>query len=240
MDRAKLDQSLDKLTKAVSTLPGLNASMVLYGSAARGDWIPGRSDVNLLLLVDDVSHSALRQLTPAVTAWHANGFVPPLIMGRAEWVQSTDVFPIEITDMQLSHKLLCGADPVKGMAVAPADLREAVEKELRGKLIRLRQAYVRFGDAGMILGGFALASISTYFALLRCIAVLYRRPPGTTTADTATALSAELGADVQVATEIARHRGEPEWNCPPDSFTRYLDLVCRTVELVDTFHLGDQ
>ncbi|HEY4100321.1 MAG TPA: hypothetical protein VGM20_05520 [Gemmatimonadales bacterium] len=240
MDRAKLDQALGKLTSAVSALPGLNACVMLYGSAARGDWIPGRSDVNLLLLVDDVSHAALRKLTPAVTAWHAAGFVPPLIMGRGEWEHSNDVFPIEITDMQLSHKVLCGNDPVQGMSVAPADLREAVEKELRGKLIRLRQAYVRFGDAGMILGGFALASISTYFALLRCIAVLYRRGPGVTPPETAKALSAELGADVQVAIEIAMHRAEHEWNCPPETFTRYLDLVCRTVELVDTFHLGDQ
>ena len=151
---------------------------MLYGSAARADWVPGRSDVNLLVLLDDTSPSALRRLTPAVTAWHTKGFAPPLIMGLEEWQRSADVFPIEIADMQAAHRVLCGADPVQGMTVDPVDLREAVEKELRGKLMRLRQAWVRFGDAGMILGGFALASISTYFALLRCIAVLYHRNPG--------------------------------------------------------------
>ncbi len=181
---------------------------VLYGSAARGDWVPGRSDVNLLLLVDDTTPTALRRLTPAVTEWHTKGFAPPLIMGRDEWLRSVDVFPIEITDMQLSHRILCGPDPIAGMTVEPGDLREAVEKELRGKLVRLRQAYVRFGDAGAILAGFALASISTYFALLRCLAVLSRRAPGNTPAETAAALKAELGADAAIAVEIAGHRAQ--------------------------------
>jgi hypothetical protein len=238
MDRTQLDQSLGALAKSLGDLAGLNASVVLYGSAARADWVPGRSDVNLLVLVDDTSPNALRRLTPAVTAWHTKGFAPPLIMGLEEWQRSADVFPIEIADMQVAHRVLCGADPVQGMTVDPVDLREAVEKELRGKLMRLRQAWVRFGDAGMILGGFALASISTYFALLRCIAVLYGRNPGREPKETVAVLANELGADADLAVEIAGHRREPEWNCPPEMFVRYLDLVRRTVDLVDTFQNG--
>lgn len=238
MDRAKLDTSLDQLVRTVSAISGLNATIVVYGSAARGDWIPGRSDVNVLLLVDDTQPAALRRLTPAVTAWHSSGFAPPLIMGRDEWARSADVFPIEITDMQVAHRVLCGADPVTGMTIDPGDLREAVEKELRGKLVRLRQAYVRFGDAGTILGGFALASIPTYFALLRCIAVLYARSPGADRSATVAALANELGPDASVATEIASHRQSPEWHCPPETFVRYIELVRRTADLVDTFQQG--
>ena len=240
MDREQLDQTLDSLAKSVGALPGLNACVVLYGSAARGDWVPGRSDVNVLLLVDDTTPDALRRLGPAVTQWHTKGFAPPLIMGREEWGRSADVFPIEITDMQVAHRMLCGPDPVAGMVVSRSDLREAVEKELRGKLVRLHQAYVRFGESGMILGGFALASISTYFALLRCLAILTDQPPGMEPKETAAALTAMLGAELSVAVDIAGHRREPEWNCPPDTFVRYLELVRRTVELVDTFQTGDR
>lgn len=239
MDRKQLDQSLDTLAKSLGELSGLSVSVVLYGSAARGDWVPGRSDVNLLVLVDDTAPASLRRLTPAVTEWHSKGFAPPLIMGREEWQRSADVFPIEITDMQVAHRILCGADPLLGLVVDPADLREAVEKELRGKLVRLRQAYVRFGESGLILGGFALASISSFFALLRCLAVLSRHAPGTEPKDTAAAVDGALGAELSVAVEIAGHRREPEWNCPPDTFVRYLELVRRTADLVDTFHNGD-
>jgi hypothetical protein len=99
---------------------------------------------------------------------------------------------------------------------------------------------VRFGDAGAILGGFALASIPTYFALLRCLAVLSRKVPGTTAKETAAVLAPVLGADASVAVEIASHRAEREWNCPPETFVRYLELVRKTVELVDTFQTGDR
>ena len=95
MDRNQLDQALTRLTARLGELSELNPCAVLYGSAARGDWVPGRSDVNVLLLVDDTSPAALRRLTPAVTEWHARGFSPPLIMGRAEWDRSADTFPIE-------------------------------------------------------------------------------------------------------------------------------------------------
>lgn len=239
MDRKQLDQALDTLGRQLGALAGLNASAVLYGSAARGDWIPGRSDVNVLVLIDDVAPAALRRLKPAVTEWHRDGLVPPLIMGRQEWRESADVFPIEIADMQAHHRVLCGTDPVAGMVVAPADLREAVERELRGKLVRLRQAYVRFGDAGQILGGFALASIATYFALLRCLAILSGHAPGTTPSETATAVDGALGAELAVAVEIAAHRAAPDWHCSPDTFVRYLELVRRTTELIDTFQTGD-
>jgi hypothetical protein len=238
MDASKLDRALDGLAKSLGSLDGLAATAVLYGSAARGDWVPGKSDVNVLLLVSDASPASLRRLTPAVTEWHTQGFVPPLIMGREEWTRSADVFPIEITDMRLAHRVLCGIDPLTGMVVDPADLREAVEKELRGKLVRLRQAYVRFGDSGMILGGFALASVTTLFALFRCIAVLHGREPGRDARSTAAALRDVLGDDVQVAVEVASHRTEREWNCMPETFVRYIELVRRAVEQVDTLQNG--
>lgn len=239
MDRNELDKALATFAQQVGALNGLNASAVLYGSAARGDWIPGRSDVNLLLVVDDTTPEALRRLTPVVTDWHTRGFLPPLIIGRGEWDRSVDVFPIEITDMQLSHRVLCGTDPVRAMVVDPADLREGVERELRGKLVRLRQAYVRFGESGVILGGFAATSVPTFFALLRCIAVLFGREPGRERRDTVRALAAELGADGEAAISIAEHRKEPDWNCSPELFVRYMDLVCKTVNLVDNFQRGD-
>ena len=86
MDRSTLDSGIADLVAQLDALAGMDTSAVLYGSAARGDWVPGRSDVNVMLVLDDPSPPALRRLTPAVTeCWHNHGFTPPLIIGRKEW-----------------------------------------------------------------------------------------------------------------------------------------------------------
>jgi hypothetical protein len=239
MDRGKLDTAIADL---VASLGGgaTPPSVVLYGSAARGDWIPWRSDVNLLVVVDDPSPPALAQLTPAVTAWSTAGFTPPLIIGRAEWDRAADVFPIEITDMRTAYRVLLGNDPVAGLEVDESDLRRSVEAELRGTLIRLRQAYVRFSDSMPTLGGFATSSVATLLVLLRCTAVLLHRDGGKEPTDTIAALAAELGGGGGVVVEIAAQRREKDWSCPPELFARYLEVVRRAVDLVDHIERGDR
>ncbi len=238
MDRKGLDQAIATLVSDLDEYVGPKESVVLYGSAARGDWLADRSDVNVLIVVDDPSPASLRRLAKPVADWHERGLVPPLIIGRAEWESAADTFPIELTDMKLAHRVLRGDDPVSGVAVDPADLRRALEADLRGRLVRLRQAYVRYGDSAAALGGFAAASISSVVVLLRCTAVLLGRNPGKSAAEAAAALGTELGPDAPVVAEIAAHRHETGWSCAPETFVRYLEVVRRAVEIVDHFR-GD-
>lgn len=238
MDRNQLDRACAALGAALAGIGQPKASAVLYGSAARGDWVPDRSDVNLLVVVDDPSPASLARLAPALDRWHADGFTPPLLVGREEWTAAVDVFPIEITDMQLSHRVLSGDDPLAGIEVRRADLRLALETELRGKLMRLRQAWVRFGNQAPTLGGFAVASVAEMLVLLRCTAVLMGRNPGLTPADTVQALAAELGPDGGIVAEIASHRPAGEWSCAPEQFCSYLEVVRRVVDLIDHFDTG--
>lgn len=240
MDRAALDRAVALLVEQLVTELGASFSALLYGSAVRGDWIPGRSDVNLLLVVDDASPDALRRLTPAVTAWHSAGFTPPLLIARDEWRRAADVHPIEITDMRLAHRMLAGPDPLVELTVEDDDLRRALERDLRDKLVRLRQAYVRFGDVPRTLGGFATASVAPFLVLLRCTTVLLGREPGSDAAGTVRALADHLGDDGGAIVEIAAHRRDTEWQCPPGMFARYLEAVRRAILLVDHHQRGER
>ena len=236
MDQGGVERAMDGLVAEMSRVAGPHFSAAAYGSLVRGDWLADRSDVNLMVVLDDASPAALARLTPAVASWHKKGLTPPLFIGRDEWGRAADVFPIEITDMRLAYRVLHGPDPIAGMTVDPSDLRRAIEAELRGKLVRLRQAYVRFGDTMPALGGFATSSVPSLLVLLRCTAVLLGRDPGTAPGDTVAALADLLGPDAEVIAEIAAHRREKEWKCPPGVFARYLDVVRRAVDLVDTHH----
>ncbi|MBK7596799.1 MAG: nucleotidyltransferase domain-containing protein [Gemmatimonadetes bacterium] len=239
MDRGQLDADIARLVTRLQSADAPAGSALLYGSVVRGDWIATRSDVNLLLVMDDASPAGLRRLAGAVSEWHRAGHTAPLIIGREEWQRSVDVFPIEMTDMQLAYRLLHGTDPLADVRVAPSDLRRALESELRGKLVRLRQAYVRFGESMVTLGGFATASVGQLLVLFRCTGALLGRPMGATAAETIAGLADVLGEDAAVITEIAGHRAEPEWHCPPATFARYLEVVHRAVEFIDHYPQGD-
>lgn len=237
-DKAKLEQALEALVTALEGGAAPGCSAVLYGSAARGDWDARRSDVNLLLVLDDPSPAALERLTPVVTAWHAPGWTPPLLVGRAEWRRATDVFPIEITDMRLAYRVLTGSDPIAGLRVEPADLRRALEQALRGALVHLRQAYARFSGAMPTLGGFASSSISEVLVLLRATAVLLGHDPGRSAEATVAVLADALGEHAAALRAIAARRRELEWPCSAELFAGYLGALARAVDIVDSFQPG--
>lgn len=239
-DTTRMDRALAAFIAALEADAGTPFAAVLYGSAARGDWHERLSDINLLLVVDDPAPPALTGLASAVAALHRDRFTAPLIIGREEWQRATDVFPIEITDMQLSYRVLAGADPVADLVVHPADLRRALEAQLRGKLVRLRQAYVRFSDSMPTLGGFAATSSSELLVLMRSVAVLLGRDPGREAEATMAAIADRLGPEVAAVREVLVRRREPEWTCPADLFASYLVAITNLALAVDAHRLpGD-
>lgn len=229
-----LDRAMARLLDDLGGSNATGVAAVLYGSAARGDWDAHRSDVNLLLVIDDPAPAQLAHLTSAVRSWHEQGFTPPLLIGRAEWERAVDVFPIEVTDMQLAHRRLLGDDPVTGLVVDTEHLRRSLEAEFRAKEIRLRQAYVRFRDADPVLGGFASASASELLVLLRCTAVMLGRDPGSTVESVLAALGPELGSAAAPIAQVVAHRRDREWSCSAALFAEYLEAVRHLVELVDS------
>jgi hypothetical protein len=237
-DASMLEQALDQLVARLEDGAAPGCSAVLYGSAARGDWDARRSDVNLLLVLEDASPAGLERLTPLIVDWHEPGWTPPLLTGRDEWTRAVDVFPIEITDMRLAYRVLTGPDPIAELRVDPADLRRALEQAFRGKLVHLRQAYARFSGAMPTLGGFASSSISEVLVLLRSTAVLLGREPGRRAEQVIDLLRAELGPGVDALREITARRRDHEWSCSPELFAGYLGAIEHAVETVDSFQSG--
>ena len=174
--RATVSRVVDPFLAEVDRSLGAGYSAVLYGSAARGDFIPGRSDVNLMLVLDQVTAPTLRSLGRAFASWRKSLPEPPLLVSRSEWSRATDAFPIEITDMRLSYEVLRGPDPLQGVQVDRSDLRKALEREFRGKLLRLRQGYATYTPEPGALGSLGLESAATILVLLRGVLTVMGRP----------------------------------------------------------------
>src|SRR5207245_11338973 len=70
------EQFADGVSQA---LGGRLVSLLLYGSAASGTHVPGRSDVNTLLICDAVDEGLFAALEPALARWGRAGNPRPLI-----------------------------------------------------------------------------------------------------------------------------------------------------------------
>jgi predicted nucleotidyltransferase len=238
--REAVDRVVAPFLAAADSALGPGYAAVLYGSAARGDFVPGRSDINLLLILDSVAPATLRALGPALAAWRKASPQPPLLIGRSEWARAADTFPIEISDMRTASRILRGDDPLAGLVVERADLRRAVERELRGKLLRLRQGYAAAAGDPAALGDLASRSAATIMVLLRALLVLLGRTVPGDALELATAAAGTIGIEGGPWLDVIRHRGDSGWRCTVAEFEDYLDAVARTTVFVDQLQLGEQ
>jgi predicted nucleotidyltransferase len=237
--RATVSRVVDPFLAGVDKALGPGYSAILYGSAARGDFIPGRSDINLMLVLDELNPAILRSLGRHFAAWRKSLAEPPLILSRPEWSRATDAFPIEITDMRLSYQVLRGADPLQGVQVDRADLRKALEREFRGKLLRLRQGYATYAPEPAALGSLGLQSAATILVLLRGVLTVIGRPVPTDANELATAAAGAVGFESEYLLHVVRHRAEREWRCAAPEFENYMNAVEQTARFVDQLQLGD-
>lgn len=141
--------------------------LLIYGSAVRGEFLRGRSNLNLLLVVSNYDTSTLKLYEPIHKRWSKEQVVTPLFLTDQELKSSSALFPIEFLEIQEHHRVLGGRDPFVGFHVDTRGLNDAVLQGLAGNLLRLRQRFVEGGganDAVMIL---LPLSITSTIPLLR-------------------------------------------------------------------------
>lgn len=173
---------------------GLQAA-VLYGSAASGEEIAGRSDLNVLAIVSEVRLDTLRALGQTMRAWQEAGNPPVLEMTTAEWQSSADIFPMEYADILERHRVLHGALPLDGVAVKPGDLRLQVEQEAMGKLLRLRRGVMVAGTDSERQQELLRASLSTLLVIFRAVMRLHGEQPPRDAAQVIASVSRSCGFD---------------------------------------------
>jgi hypothetical protein len=170
--RALADAFVDELRGAVGER--LRAAS-LFGSAARGEGIEGISDVNVLVLLDDIDAPVLAQAAPAASHAVARG-VTPLLMELDEWRLAADVFSIELADMKEQSVTLSGDDPAAAAVVDPANLRLQAERELRAKLLHLHAGMLMAADDDHRLGQIFMHALPSFATYLRTALRLAQQP----------------------------------------------------------------
>lgn len=220
------------LRQADAALPA-GYQAVLYGSAARGDWVEGMSDLNLLLIASPLGAAELRAIGPALREASESWRTPPLFLTHEEWSRAADVFAVELTDMQCAREVVRGEDPLAGVQPHPTLLRAAIERELRTRVIRLRQGYSLAAQDPAVLGELARGSLSQAQTLARATLVLVGRPVPSEGGPLLRAFAEVTGAPPGPLVEVATRWREAAWRCPPELFESFVQSLAVAVAYID-------
>jgi hypothetical protein len=210
--------------------------VILYGSAAAGDYHPEFSNLNLFCVLRDSSFAALQTLAPAMKWWQEQKQPAPLLMTRAELEATTDVFTIELMDMQQHHRVLMGEDVLKGLQIPLRLHRVQVEYELREKLVLLRQHSLLALESDKRLWELLVRSSASFVTLFRhaLLALGEEVPAGKREA--VARLSRTVGFDpaaINQVLDVREHKAETRAFDAKELFGRYLAAVERVTAAVD-------
>ena len=227
----KLQDLVDRLRQAHGERL---VSVVLYGSAAAGDYHGEFSDLNVLCVLSRVGPAELAASEP-VFKWWRDGNPTPLLLSEEEVLTSTDCFAIEFHDMQEQRRVLFGKDVIAGLEIDQTFYRAQVEHDLRAKLLRLRQkAAGILGDKQALLR-LMIDSVSNFLVLSRHALLLSGASCGTQKREVAKNLSG-IGVDAAPFNTLLdlRERGKKSGDADAGSlFASYLKQIEAVVAHVD-------
>ncbi len=229
----KTEALVEKLKEG---LGGTLRSVVLYGSAAGRDHHGKGSDVNLLVVVNELGLAQLRTLASLLKPWRRAGNPAPLIFTQDRLERSADVFPIEIFDIKAQHRILAGEDVIGGIEPRRDNLRLQVEHELKGKLIQLRARFLETGDRGRAVCDLLVQSLSSFLVLFRAALRLYEVEPPTAKREALQKLNEHIPFDVEVFDTVQALKDgqtKPRQVDADQLFERYLTSVEAVVDAVD-------
>jgi predicted nucleotidyltransferase len=198
----KLDELVRQLQLAYGD--GLR-SVVLFGSAVAGEHKAGKSDYNVLVIVDSLPLDRLRAVSAVSRAWGEDGNPPPMTFTMREWKSSSDIFPMEYADILERHRVLFGEAPFDGISVSPSDLRLQVEHQTMGKLLQLRRATMGAGGDGRRQLEVLERSLSTLMVVFRGVSRLHGQAPSQDYEELTRALAQRAGFSPDPFVRVIRH-----------------------------------
>lgn len=227
----------ESINKRLQELLGANLQcIILYGSAAAGDYQAKGSDYNLLVVAQPMTLAILQSLASPTQSWIKAGNPPPLFLTEQNLKNSADVFPLELLDMQENHQVLYGRDLLKEITVSPDNLRHQLEYELKSKLIRLREHYLMVCGNSKEVMSLMVDSLSSILVLFRGALRLFNEPAPAPKMDALRLLSDRLQfpADVFETIQQLKTGSISAKNIQADElFGRYLTKIETVADYID-------
>ncbi len=234
-----MKQQFDAFIDDLRMTHGKNlASVILYGSAAAGDFVPRQSDYNLLVALHRITPKDLRNANACMREWNKMGHSVPIYFTVGELQNAADVFPIEFHNMERARKVLYGTDVLANLNISDEYLRHQTEFELRSKLIKLRRQYIPASASVEGLVNLMAESLSSFAALFRAVLMINDFEPPVTKHEVVALTVEHLKIDGSPFVKIFNIR-ENNLAKPLDEvsanqlFADYMEQIENVIEAVD-------
>ena len=225
--------------RLIASLGSRLQAVILFGSAAAGDYAGRRSNYNVLVVLDRLRVDELNHLSAVARAWVRGGNPPPLLFTQASLAESVSAFPLEMADIKDSHQVLFGEDVLRDLVIDTTALRFELEHELRGKLMQLRARYLLTRGRPREITALMVQSLATFLSLFRAALRVYQSEVPRKKLDALAALTAHVPVPREVFDTLwqlktgRRIRGL----VPEQLFAEYLHAIESVAEAVDaTLH----
>jgi len=235
---------IQEFVKRICEAAGENLEgVILYGSAANGSYDPEFSDLNFLCLLRDTSFAKLSSLAAFARWWNGLKQPAPQWMSRAELEAATDVFTIELIDMQQHRRVLHGEDVIASLQIPRHMHRAQIEYELREKLVLLRQRALLADGKEKLLWDLLVNSAPSFATLFRHALIALGHPASIDRRAAVDELSKfvefESSAMLQVL-DVREHKLQARKLDVRTLFASYLNAIEKVTAAIDkAFQPGD-
>jgi len=211
-------------------------AVFIYGSATGHNFIPAISDINSLFIFDYLDFTVFKKSLKTVAWGKKQNIAAPLFLTQEYMKSTVDVFPIEFRDIKENYRLVYGEDVLASLEIKGEHIRLFCEQQIKGKLVRLREAYLEVGLKSKELESVIRGSYRDLLPVFRSLIRLKGKKPSYEKENIIKQLCAEFQLDENVFLLIHTHiiQGRTIRGYPFESFLEsYLEQLKKLASQVD-------
>jgi len=198
----------------------------------------------LLVVLEELGLPELRALGAVLRKSRQYAVVVPLFLTREHIQSSLDTFPLELLEIRDNHVTVYGEELLEGLRFELENLRLQCEREIKSRLIQLRQAYFTEGGKAKYLQGLLERSLISTLPIMRGLLRLAGEQPPVERAGVLEAVARRFQVDPEAFLAVLAAREEKE-RLPlarlEELFAEYLEQLERLAEVVDRWEkAGDK
>jgi hypothetical protein len=210
--------------------------IILYGSATGPDYRPGKSDINFMIILTEAGIERLDRTFDTVKKWRKRKVATPLFLTENYVETSRDVFPIEYLSFQRHHVLVHGRGILADLPLKPQFIRLQCEREIKGKLLLLRHAFLETEGKGKAIKDVISQSLGAFAAISEALLYLkgLEAPRGRRNKILAMAEAFKLDSSIfEKLLDVREEKTKPGGDEMKRLFQAYLGEIRKLAKLVD-------